>query len=381
MIYIFRYFTAGESHGKGIVGVIEGFPSNVYIDIERINHVLRERQNSYGRGGRMRIETDKIEVISGIRNSRTIGSPICFIINNKDYKNWKCFMDPIECDVNSRKVLKPRPGHADLPGIIKYNFNDCRNVLERSSARETAVRVAIGAICSQFLERFGIESTSHVIQVGNISNGNCYNFYEVKNGYKSSVRCLDEKISNDMMDLIDKVKSEGDTLGGVYEIRIKNVPVGLGSYVQYDRKLDGILAGALMSINSMKAIEFGDGISTSSSTGRQSHDEIIYEDGNFKRKTNRAGGIEGGMSNGEEIIIKCYHKPIPTLYNPIKTVNILSKEEDFADVERSDCSVISAASIVGENVANTVICQEFLKKFSGDSLEEVIRNWENSVLT
>lgn len=378
MVFIFRYFTAGESHGKGIVGIMEGFPSNVYINIEKINEILKERQNSYGRGGRMKIECDEIEFISGIRNSTTMGSPICFMIQNRDYENWKSFMDPIKCDVNSRKVLKPRPGHADLPGAIKYNFSDCRNVLERSSARETAVRVAIGAICSQFLENFEIESASHVIQIGEISNNNFYDFYEIKNGIKNSVRCLDEKISIDMMNLIDRVKEEGDSLGGVYEIRIRNVPVGLGSYVQYDRKLDGILAGALMSINSMKAVEFGDGIKTSSKTGRESHDEIIFENGKFKRKTNRAGGIEGGMSNGEEIIIKCYHKPIPTLYNPIKTVNILSKEEDFANVERSDCSVISAASIVGESVANTVICQEFLKKFSGDSLEEVIRNWKGS---
>ncbi len=376
-IYIFRYFTAGESHGKGILGIIEGFPSNFYINIDQINEVLKKRKDSYGRGDRMKIESDEVEFLSGIRNSMTIGSPISFIIYNKDYENWKDLMDPVRCDVSSRRVLKPRPGHADLSGVLKYNFNDCRNVLERSSARETAIRVVIGSICTQFLNKFGIESASHVIQIGNIYNNKKYDFYQIRDENNSPIRCLDERISKDMMRLIDDVKRKGDTLGGAYEIRIKNTPVGLGSYVQYDRKLDAVLSAALMSINSMKAIEFGDGIRTSEKLGSDSHDEIVYENGKFRRGTNMAGGIEGGMSNGEEIVIKCYHKPIPTLYNPIRTIDILTNQEDYADIERSDCNVVPAASIVGENVANTVICQEFLKKFSGDSMEEVSRNWKN----
>ncbi len=376
MRIILRYFTSGESHGKALIGIIEGFPSNVHIDVEKINSLLKERQKGYGRGERMKIESDEIEIISGLRNSKTLGSPISFMIKNKDYENWKEFMDPIKCDVNKRKVLKPRPGHADLSGIIKYNFNDCRNVLERSSARETALRVAIGGFCVQFLENFNIQSGSHVVSIGNVENFNTYSFEEIKESYKFDLRCLDEKTRNNMISLIDECKKRGDTLGGSYEVRIKNVPIGLGSYVQYYRKLDSLLAGALMSINSMKAIEFGEGIETSKSFGSISHDEIFYKDEKYFRETNKSGGIEGGMSNGEEIIIRCYHKPIPTLYNPMRTVNIETKESDFANVERSDVTVVPSASIIGESVAMTVICQEFLRKFSGDSLEEVIRNWK-----
>lgn len=375
-----RYFTAGESHGKGLIGIIEGLPSNVYIDENEINNVLKKRQSSYGRGDRMKIESDKIEFISGLRNSKTLGSPISFLIKNADYENWEKYMDPVNCDISSRRVLKPRPGHADLSGIIKYDFDDCRNVLERSSARETATRLAIGSICTQFLKNFNIESASHVLSIGRIKNNNTYCFDEIKRSDEYEFRFLDATRRDEIFSLINCIKSEGDTLGGSYELRIKNVPVGLGSYTHYDRKLDGLLASALISVNSMKAIEFGDGLETFMDRGSNSHDEIIYENGNYRRKTNRAGGIEGGMSNGEEIVIRCYHKPIPTLYKPIKTVNILSKEVEFASVERSDYTVIPAASIISESVAMTVICQEFLKKFSGDSLKEVIRNWKNSFL-
>lgn len=374
-MFTIRYFTAGESHGKGLIGVIEGFPSNVYIDVNGINDILRSRQSFFGRGDRMKIEKDQIEFISGVRNSKTLGSPISFIIHNKDYKNWERFMDPIECNVEEKQVLKPRPGHADLSGIIKYNFNDCRNVLERSSARETAVRVAIGAICMEFLRNFNIESAAHVIRIGSVLNNKHYSFEEIKGSNEESLRCLDKNASEEMMECISRAKEKGDTLGGAYEIRIKNVPVGLGSYVQYDRKLDALLSSALISINSMKAIEFGDGLETCTLNGSESHDEIYYENGYF-RKTNRAGGIEGGMSNGEEIVIKCYHKPIPTLYTPLNTVNINTKKPEIASVERSDYTVIPSASIVGQCVAMTVICQEFLRKFSGDSLEEVLSSWK-----
>lgn len=324
----------------------------------------------------MKIEDDRVEILSGLRNSKTLGSPISFIIRNNDFKNWEDVMDPIDCDINQRKVLKPRPGHADLSGVIKYDFDDCRNVLERSSARETASRVVVGSICTQFLRNFNIESASHVIRVGDICNSKEYSFEQIKNSDNYLMNCLDGDLSNKMVRLIDKMKQQGDTLGGAYEIRIKNVPVGLGSYVQYDRKLDGLLAGALISINSMKAIEFGYGFELSSTSGSNAHDEIIYENNNYKRLTNRAGGIEGGMSNGEEIIIRCHHKPIPTLYNPLKTVNISTKEIENASIERSDCTVIQAAALIGESVAMTVICQEFLRKFSGDSLGEVIKNWK-----
>lgn len=372
-----RYFTAGESHGKGLVGIIEGFPSNVYIDVNEINEVLIRRQSGYGRGGRMKIESDEIEFLSGLRNSKTLGSPITFIIRNKDYKNWEKYMDPVCSNVEEKKVLKPRPGHADLTGILKYDFDDCRNVLERSSARETATRVAIGAICTQFLRNFNIESSSHVLSIGRVEDKNNYSFDEIKLSDECEFRFLNKDLHNDIFDVINEAKDKGDTLGGSYEIRIKNVPIGLGSYTQYDRKLDAILSGELMSINSMKAIEFGDALKTYRSFGSQAHDEIYY-DGEYKRYTNRAGGIEGGMSNGEEIVIKCYHKPIPTLYTPMNTINIETKESEIASVERSDYTVIPSASIIGEHVAMTVICKEFLRKFSGDSFKEVMNNWKNS---
>ncbi len=373
-----RYFTSGESHGKCLIGMIEGFPSNVYIDVCEINSILKKRQEGYGRGRRMVIESDKIEFLSGLRNSKTLGSPITFMIENRDYDNWQKYMDPINCKEDERNVLKPRPGHADLTGILKYDFDDCRNVLERSSARETATRIAIGAICSQFLRNFNIESSSRVISIGDVVDEGTYTFSDMKKSSNYEFRMLNESLHDDVRKKIDTCKGNGDSLGGSYEIRIKNVPLGLGSYVHYDRKLDGILAGELMSINSMKAIEFGEGLSTYKSFGSSSHDEIYYEDGCYKRKTNKAGGIEGGMSNGEDIIIKCYHKPIPTLYKPIKTVNIKDKTHGFASVERSDYVVIPSASLIGEYVAMSVICKEFLKKFSGDSLKEVINNWRRS---
>lgn len=372
-----RYFTAGESHGKGLIGIIEGFPSNVYIDIDEINSVLRKRQGGYGRGERMKIESDEIEFLSGLRNSKTLGSPITFMIKNRDYKNWEKYMDPICSNIREKRVLKPRPGHADLTGILKYDFDDCRNVLERSSARETATRTAIGAICTQFLRNFDIEGASRVVSIGRVEDKNIYSFGDIKLSDKYEFRFLNKSLLKDIIDVIDEAKDKGDTLGGCYEIRIRNVPIGLGSYTHYDRKLDGILSGELMSINSMKAIEFGDALTTYKFFGSSAHDEIYY-DGTYRRYTNRAGGIEGGMSNGEEIVIKCYHKPIPTLYTPMNTVNIETKEPEVASVERSDYTVIPSASIIGEHVAMTVICKEFLRKFSGDSFKEVINNWKNS---
>lgn len=378
MNLILRYFTAGESHGKALIGMIEGFPSNVHISIDNINNQLKIRQSGYGRGDRMKIESDYIEFLSGIRNSKTIGSPITFIIRNKDYENWKNFMDPVCCDVDSRKVTCPRPGHADLTGVIKYNLSDIRDVLERSSARETATRVALGAIFREFLNIFNIEIRSYVFRIGEICDENKYGFDEIIHTQDSKLRCLDKEIEKKMINTIDKVKNSGDSLGGGYEIRVKNVPIGLGSYTHYDRKLDGIIAGELMSINSVKAVEFGDGIELSKRTGSTCHDQIFYEFGTYRRSTNYAGGIEGGMSNGEEIIIRCYHKPIPTLYKPLKSVNIESKESFDASVERSDVVVVPAASIVSENVVASVITKVFLEKFSGDSLEEVVRNWKNS---
>ena len=406
-----RFLTAGESHGKTLVGTIEGFPSNVPIDMEQINKDLARRQKGYGRGGRMKIETDKMEILAGLRNGKTLGSPIAFLIKNKDYENWGKFMDPEEAEMEEKRVSKPRPGHADLTGALKYGFDDVRNVLERSSARETAVRVGIGSLAKQLMTLFDIEVYSHVIAIGNAALGKNPNensdeklgkiidekldakldgkideksdeekedLEVLKKAEESEVRCIDQDAENAMIEEIKKAKENGESLGGVFEIHIKGVPHGLGSYVQWDRKLDGKLAHHLMSIQGIKGVEIGDGFETAGMEGSKVHDEIYYdEEQKFYRKTNHAGGIEGGMSNGETIVIRCAMKPIPTLYKPLKTVDLITKEEALASVERSDTCAVPAASIVGEMVAITVIAQEFLRKFGGDSIEEIRKRWKD----
>lgn len=373
-----RFLTAGESHGKTLVGTIEGFPSNVPIDMDQINRDLARRQKGYGRGGRMKIETDKMEILAGLRNGKTLGSPIAFLIKNKDYENWEKFMDPEEAETEEKRVTKPRPGHADLTGALKYGFDDVRNVLERSSARETAVRVGIGSFAKQLMALFDIEVYSHVIAIGNARLGRNPNENSDEKAEDSEVRCIDKDTENAMIEEIKKAKENGESLGGVFEIHIKGVPHGLGSYVQWDRKLDGKLAHNLMSIQGIKGVEIGDGFETAGMEGSKVHDEIYYdEEQKFYRKTNHAGGIEGGMSNGETIVIRCAMKPIPTLYKPLKTVDLITKEEALASVERSDTCAVPAASVVGEMVAITVIAQEFLRKFGGDSIEEIRKRWKD----
>ncbi len=373
-----KYFTAGESHGKCLTGIIEGFPSNVPIDINKINADLKRRQMGYGRGDRMKIEQDSIEILSGIRDSKTLGSPIAFTIENQDYANWENHMDPIEVTDHSRVVTKPRPGHADLSGAIKYNFTDIRNVLERSSARETAVRVAIGSIAKQLVNYFHIDVVSHVTAIGNAClEENIWDIDKIKNADESPVRCVDKDAENKMIHEIEEAKKAGDSLGGIFEIHITGVPVGLGSYVQWDRKLDAKLAYSLMSIQGIKAVEIGEGFKNATLKGSEVHDEIFYDDEKgYYRKTNRAGGIEGGMSNGENIIIRCYMKPIPTLYKPLQSVDIETKESFVATIERSDTCALPAASVVGEMVAITLIAEEFLRKYGGDSLEEIAERWK-----
>lgn len=375
---MFRYFTAGESHGKCLTGIIEGFPSNVPIDVHKINKDLKRRQMGYGRGDRMKIESDTIEISSGLRGGKTLGSPIAFEIENKDFKNWEKYMDPINNIDESRKITKPRPGHSDLPGSIKYNFDDIRNVLERSSARETAGRVAIGSMTKQLMNHFNIDVLSHVRSIGKISlEENIWDIDKLKNADNSPVRCVHKATEEKMIEHIQQSKEEGDSLGGSFEIHITGLPVGLGSYVQWDRKLDAKLSYALMSIQGIKAVEIGEGFKNSGLKGSQVHDEIFYdEDLGYYRKTNNAGGIEGGMSNGEDIIIRCYMKPIPTLYKPLQSVDIETKESFVATVERSDTCAVPAASIVGEMVAITVIAEEFLRKYGGDSLEEITKSWK-----
>ncbi|HZX21137.1 MAG TPA: chorismate synthase [Clostridia bacterium] len=373
-----RYLTAGESHGKCLTGIIEGFPSNVPIDIDKINTDLKRRQMGYGRGDRMKIEQDSIEILSGIRDGKTLGSPIAFVIQNRDYVNWEKYMDPAKIEDNSKKVTKPRPGHADLCGAIKYNFTDIRNVLERSSARETAARVAVGSIAKQLMNCFNIDVVSHVTTIGEASlRENIWNIDKIKDADKSSVRCADKETEDKMINEIEKAKKTGDSLGGIYEIHVTGIPTGLGSYVHWDRKLDAKLAYNLMSIQAIKAVEIGEGFSNSKLRGSEVHDEIFYcSEKGYYRKTNRAGGIEGGVSNSENIIIRCYMKPIPTLYKPLQSVDIETKESFTASIERSDTCAVPAASVVGEMVAITVIADEFLRKYGGDSLEEILDRWK-----
>ena len=374
-----RILTAGESHGKALIGIIEGFPSNVAISVERINQDLARRQRGYGRGGRMQIESDKVEIISGVRSGRSLGSPISFIIQNKDYENWQEHMDPVNPNKSDRRVTKARPGHADLTGAIKYNFNDIRNVLERSSARETALRVAAGSIINQLMEAFGIKVISHVTSIGPVVIKEAiYKVERLLKAETSEVRCIDDTSTEEMKAAIKAAKEAGDSLGGTFEIHITGVPVGLGSYVQWDRKLDAKLAYHLMSIQGIKGVEIGYGFENSQKPGSEVHDEIYYNHKlGYHRLTNRAGGIEGGMSNGENIIVRCAMKPIPTLYKPLQTVDIETKEALEASVERSDTCAVPAASIVGEMVAISVIAEEFLRKFGGDSFEEIYKRWKN----
>ena len=374
-----RILTAGESHGKSLAGIIEGFPSNVAINIDEIHQDLTRRQQGYGRGGRMKIEQDRIEILSGVRDGKTLGSPIAFLIRNKDYENWEPYMDPMEADTETKKVTNPRPGHADLTGALKYGFEDVRNVLERSSARETAVRVAAGSFVKQLLKNFQIQSAVHVTAIGEITvSEKPRSFEEILEAEDSPVRCVDPVIGQRMMETIDAAKKEGDSLGGIFEIYIQGLPVGLGSYVQWDRKLDAKLAYALMSIQAIKGVEFGYGFKNAQKPGSQVHDEIFYEkEKGIYRATNHAGGIEGGMTNGQPIVIRCAMKPIPTLCKPLRTIDIQTGEAVEASVERSDTCAVPAASVVGEMAALTVIGEEFIRKFGGDSLEEMRQRWKD----
>ncbi|MCK8826646.1 chorismate synthase [Natroniella acetigena] len=389
-----RYLTAGESHGKAITGILEGIPANLEITREDIDRELARRQGGYGRGGRMKIETDQIEILSGIRGGKTLGSPITFQIKNDDWENWQQVLAPFgnsgydqeEITIKKEekvkavapKVTKPRPGHADLAGSLKYNQTDIRNVLERASARETAVRVAIGAVAKKFLQQFGIEIVSHVLQIGRAKlEEEEVSFSKIKaKSDQSPVRCIDSQITEEMIKEIDICKEEGNSLGGIFEVRANSLPVGLGSHVHWDRKLDGKLAQALISIQAIKGVEIGLGFEAGEREGSNVHDEIGYQDG-FYRSSNNAGGIEGGISNGEEVVLKAVMKPIPTLYQPLSSVDLETKEEFKASVERSDVTAVPAASVVGEAVVAVELAKALLEKFGGDSLEETKMNYNN----
>ena len=372
-----RFLDAGESHGKCLLGIIEGLPAGFLINEDKINENLHRRQMGYGRGKRMLIEQDQVEILSGVVSRKTIGSPIGLMIKNRDWKNVK--------KQNLTPLLIPRPGHADLAGMIKYNFHDCRPVLERASARQTAMKVAIGTVALQFLEFFKIYSYCHVKTIGNISLKDEPIFDEAfqKKIQQSKVFCMDASISEEMCRQIDEAKKNGDTLGGIFEIAVKGVPIGLGSHVHWDRRLDGRLAAALMSIPGVKAVEIGNGIAASREKGSEVHDAIYRTDDEldlsqkYFRKKNDAGGLEGGISNGETILLRAYFKPIPTLLNPLDSVNIKTGEKTKAMYQRSDICVVPAASVVGEAMVGWEIAAAFLEKFGGDSLREIEKNIQN----
>lgn len=357
MLNNFRFLTSGESHGKCLTGIIDGVPAGFEIDLDFINTELKRRQGGYGRGDRMKIETDEVEVKSGIRFGKTTGAPICLEVKNRDFENWKNIMSveeivPESDSAQNEKIFtKPRPGHADFAGAIKYDLKDLRDVLERSSARKTAVDVAIGAIAKQILGQFDIVFSSDIISIGGENE--------------------DEKIKQK----IELAKEQGDTLGGKFEITVKNLPVGLGSYVQWDRKLDGLIAQAVMSIPAVKSVEFGLGVQSAEVLGSQMHDEIFAQDGEYYRKTNNAGGIEGGMTNGEDLIIKAVMKPIPTMRKPLSTIDFEDNTQTTAHFERSDVCAVSACAVVAESMVACVLVDSFLEKFDKDNFSDIKKNY------
>ena len=371
-----KFLTAGESHGKGLLGILQGIPSNLLISEEYVNLELKRRQKGFGRGGRMKIEKDAVEFYSGIRYGKTIGSPIGLIIQNLDAKNWGDVMS-INGSVNQADpITLPRPGHADLPGIMKYDFDDIRNVLERSSARETTMRVAIGSICKKMLEDCNINIGSYVKSIFNITDQTDYTKkyspIEINSiADNSSLRVLDSDKENEMINAIKTAQKNGDSVGGEFQIIITGVPYGLGSYIQWNEKLNASLGRALLSINAIKSVDFGLGSNSSSLLGSQLHDEIEYKKGKFVRTKNNAGGIEGGMSNAETIIITATMKPLSTLVKPLKSVDIMTHKNKLAHKERTDSCAVPAASIIAESMVAITIADELLNKFGGDSMQEL----------
>ncbi|GMA60866.1 chorismate synthase [Alicyclobacillus fastidiosus] len=374
-----RYLSAGESHGPGLTVVIDGFPSNLPVSKEYIDEQLRRRQMGYGRGFRQRIETDTVEVTSGIRFGHTLGTPITMNVVNRDFKNWTDRMSVFgEKPDDLKEIYRPRPGHADLAGAIKYDHEDIRNVLERASARNTATIVAAGALAKQLLEQFNIQVTAHVVELCDVVATDLPTSLEdlIERADASEVRCADANAEAQMIARIDEAKENGDTVGGIFEVIVRGCPIGLGSYAMPDRKLDGRLAGALMSIQAIKGVEIGLGFEAARRFGSKVHDAIAYKDGSYLRASNGAGGLEGGVTNGEDVVVRVAMKPISTLYKPLPSVNMKTKETELAAIERSDYCALPAASVVGENVVAWVIADALIEKFGGDSLEQMKDNFE-----
>lgn len=371
-----KFTTAGESHGKALLGIIEGLPSNMPVDEQNINEYLALRQGGYGRGGRQKIERDRVIILSGVRNRLTLGSPLAFEIENRDYANWQPVMAPEGADVTQRRLTRVRPGHADLTGVIKYAQTDARNILERASARETAVRVAGGALAMQYLSQLGIKISGRVESVCGIEDGGKYSFDELSAAKAHPLFMLDESAEKRAMELIDKLKAEGNTAGGIIEIRISGLKSGFGSCMQYSTKLDGILCGALMSVQAIKGVEVGLGFEAARRPGSEVHDEIFMENGKIFRGSNNAGGIEGGMSNGEDIILRAAMKPIPTLMKGLRTIDYETGEQATAAGERSDVAAVCACEIILECVAASALAEVVSARLGGDNMAEVKERYD-----
>ena len=374
MLIRLKYLTAGESHGKGLLGIIDGLPAGIKIDEEYIARDLFRRQQGHGRGGRMKIEKDHAEIWCGVRHGKTLGAPVGLIIRNKDWDNWtrKMSVDPVDGQI--QKVTLPRPGHADLAGIQKYEFDDIRNVLERSSARETTMRVGLGSVCRKLLEEVGIEVGSRVVQIHDIKDESVSKFSPnqlSKMADASPVRCLDKEVESAMVKTIDNAKASGDSVGGIFEVIANGLPYGLGAHTQWDRKLHTRISAMLMSVNAFKGIEIGEGFGGAEKFGSEVHDEIGHDGEKFIRYSNNAGGIEGGMSNAQPIVIRMAMKPIPTLIKPLHSVDIHSKEKKDAHKERTDSCAVPAASIIAESMLCFVLADALLEKFGGDSVDQL----------
>jgi chorismate synthase len=383
-----RYFTAGESHGEALVAFLSGLPAGLKVDQAFLDRELWRRQQGYGRGGRMKIERDTAHILSGVRHGMTIGSPISVQLENRDWKNWQEALPVAEGDpARHKRVASPRPGHADLAGALKYNFSEARYVLERASARESAARVAIGALTKTFLRELGIEVLSHVVAVGSVVLQQEVSWKQIQQLYNQDeilLNCADPQIQNGMKEQVDKVLKTGDSVGGVFEVVAHGVPPGLGTYAQWDERLDGLLAGAVMSLQAVKAVEIGAGVTAAASPGSAVHDEIGYGQPAaftaFTRNRNNAGGIEGGVSNGEEIRVRGYLKPISTLRRPLKSVDFATREPVSAAYERSDVCVVPAAGVAAEAMVALTLARCALDKFGGDSMGETLRNFQGYCL-
>lgn len=377
-----RFETAGESHGECLVATLTGLPAGIPISLDAVNRELWRRQQGFGRGGRMKIETDMVEIVAGVRHSKTIGSPIAIIVRNKDWKNWTEVL-PVEDGAEEKRkpVTRPRPGHADLAGAIKYNFQDARYILERASARETTARVAVGALAKAFLAEFGIGVLSHVIQVGDVRlerNAEWQELVNLSQRDEVLLGCVDQETEQRMKQVVDQAYRTGDTVGGIFEVMAHNVPPGLGSHITWDTRLDGRLAQAIVSMQAVKGVEIGFAAEGAAAFGSRVQDTIHYnrEERRFTRGANRAGGIEGGMTNGEDVLARGFLKPISTLRRPLESVDLGTREPALAAYERSDICVVPAAGVIGEAMVAIVLAQAVLEKFGGDSLGETHRNFE-----